>query len=76
MIRFTYVHKAFGPKQVLRGVSLDIPDGQTTVLLGFSGTGKSVSGRWGRTQGTVVVPGNRASEVLGSLADVQARSGR
>ena len=43
MIRFTDVHKAFGPKQVLRGVDLEIPDGQTTVLLGFSGTGKSVS---------------------------------
>jgi len=43
MIRFSDVHKSFGPKQVLRGVDLDIPDGQTTVLLGFSGTGKSVS---------------------------------
>ena len=43
MIKFTGVHKAFGPKQVLRGVDLEIPDGQTTVLLGFSGTGKSVS---------------------------------
>ncbi|MBW8772358.1 MAG: ATP-binding cassette domain-containing protein [Gemmatimonadetes bacterium] len=43
MITFRDVHKAFGPKQVLRGVTLDIPDGQTTVLLGFSGTGKSVS---------------------------------
>jgi len=43
MIRFTDVHKAFGPKQVLRGLDLEIPDGQTTVLLGFSGTGKSVS---------------------------------
>ena len=43
MITFRDVHKAFGPKQVLRGVDLEIPDGQTTVLLGFSGTGKSVS---------------------------------
>lgn len=43
MIKFTDVHKAFGPKQVLRGLDLEIPDGQTTVLLGFSGTGKSVS---------------------------------
>src|SRR6187399_1092765 len=43
VITFREVHKAFGPKQVLHGMSLDIPDGQTTVLLGFSGTGKSVS---------------------------------
>ena len=33
MITFRDVHKAFGPKEVLRGVTLDIPDGQTTVLV-------------------------------------------
>jgi phospholipid/cholesterol/gamma-HCH transport system ATP-binding protein len=43
MIRFTDVHKAFGTKPVLEGMTLDIPDGQTTVLIGFSGTGKSVA---------------------------------
>jgi len=42
MIRFTDVHKAFGPKVVLDGFTLDIPDGQTTVIIGFSGSGKSV----------------------------------
>lgn len=43
MIRFTDVHKAFGSKVVLDGMTLDIPDGQTTVIIGFSGTGKSVA---------------------------------
>lgn len=43
MIRFHEVRKAFGPKVVLDGVSLDIPDGQTTVIIGFSGSGKSVA---------------------------------
>lgn len=43
MIRLDDVCKAFGPKEVLRGVTLDIPDGQTTVLLGYSGGGKSVT---------------------------------
>lgn len=43
MIRFRNVSKAFGAKKVLDGFSLDIPDGQTTVLLGYSGTGKSVA---------------------------------
>jgi len=42
MIRFADVHKAFGPKVVLDGFTLDIPDGQTTVIIGFSGSGKSV----------------------------------
>ncbi|TFG51210.1 MAG: ABC transporter ATP-binding protein [Gemmatimonadales bacterium] len=43
MIRFTGLHKAFGPKVVLDGVTLDIPDGETTVIIGFSGSGKSVA---------------------------------
>jgi phospholipid/cholesterol/gamma-HCH transport system ATP-binding protein len=42
MIRFESVFKAFGPKGVLKGVDLVIPDRQTTVVLGYSGTGKSV----------------------------------
>lgn len=43
MIRFESVHKSFGPKQVLQGMDLVIPDQMTTVLLGYSGTGKSVA---------------------------------
>jgi phospholipid/cholesterol/gamma-HCH transport system ATP-binding protein len=34
--------KAFGPKQVLRGVDLDIAEGESLVVIGGSGTGKSV----------------------------------
>jgi phospholipid/cholesterol/gamma-HCH transport system ATP-binding protein len=41
-IRYAGLHKAFGDKQVLRGVDLDIPRGQTVVVLGGSGSGKSV----------------------------------
>lgn len=40
---FRDVHKAFGQKRVLEGFSLEIPDGQTTVVLGYSGSGKSVA---------------------------------
>ncbi len=43
MIRFTHVSKSFGPKRVLEDVTLEIPVGQTTALLGYSGTGKSVA---------------------------------
>lgn len=42
MIRFQELHKRFGDRLVLSGVTLDIPDGGTTVLLGRSGSGKSV----------------------------------
>jgi phospholipid/cholesterol/gamma-HCH transport system ATP-binding protein len=36
------VHKAFGPKQVLNGVNLSVPKGRSVVVIGGSGTGKSV----------------------------------
>ena len=36
------IHKAFGKLHVLRGLDLDLYRGQTTVVLGPSGTGKSV----------------------------------
>ncbi|MCO4746564.1 MAG: ABC transporter ATP-binding protein [Proteobacteria bacterium] len=42
MIRFVDVHKSFGSLSVLKGVSFDIPRGQTTAIIGPSGTGKSV----------------------------------
>ena len=43
MIRFESVSKAFEAKQVLSGLDLVIPDKLTTVILGYSGTGKSVA---------------------------------
>ena len=36
------VHKAFGPHKILNGLNLGIPEGMITVVLGPSGTGKSV----------------------------------
>ena len=41
-IRFVDIHKSFGDKPVLRGVNLDIGRGETVVVLGGSGSGKSV----------------------------------
>ncbi len=43
MIRLVSVHKAFGPKRVLNGFSLDVNEGETTVIIGYSGSGKSVA---------------------------------
>jgi phospholipid/cholesterol/gamma-HCH transport system ATP-binding protein len=43
MIRLTDVHKRFGAKEVLRGVTLDVPEGTNTVIIGASGSGKSVT---------------------------------
>src|ERR687891_2259453 len=43
MIRLVDVHKAFGPKRVLNGFTLDVNEGETTVIIGYSGSGKSVA---------------------------------
>jgi phospholipid/cholesterol/gamma-HCH transport system ATP-binding protein len=43
MIVFEDVHKFFGTHHVLKGLSLTVHDGMTTVILGYSGTGKSVA---------------------------------
>jgi len=43
VIEFQELHKAFGDKRVLQGMSLKVRDGETMVILGYSGTGKSVA---------------------------------
>ncbi len=42
MITLSGVQKAFGSNRVLRGVDLEIPKGTSMVIIGGSGTGKSV----------------------------------
>ncbi|HHL20160.1 MAG TPA: ATP-binding cassette domain-containing protein [Aliiroseovarius sp.] len=42
MIELIDVHKAFGPKQVLNGINLTIAKGESMVVIGGSGSGKSV----------------------------------
>ena len=43
MIRFDGLQKRFGAKAVLTGFTLDIRDGETMVVIGYSGSGKSVA---------------------------------
>jgi phospholipid/cholesterol/gamma-HCH transport system ATP-binding protein len=42
MIDLASVTKSFGPNAVLRGVNLTVPPGESMVIIGGSGTGKSV----------------------------------
>ena len=42
-ISLSHVAKAFGEKQVLKDVTLDIHEGESVVIIGGSGTGKSVT---------------------------------
>lgn len=43
MISLEGLTKSFGPKRVLDGVTLEVPDGRNTVIIGYSGSGKSVT---------------------------------
>ena len=43
MIVLDGLTKSFGDKRVLEGLSLEVPDGKNTVIIGYSGSGKSVT---------------------------------
>ncbi|MCW8333533.1 ATP-binding cassette domain-containing protein, partial [Vibrio paucivorans] len=41
MIKLDNIHKYFGETEVLKGIDLDIKQGEIVVIIGSSGTGKS-----------------------------------
>jgi phospholipid/cholesterol/gamma-HCH transport system ATP-binding protein len=41
-VEFVDTYKSFGPNKVLRGVNMGIPEGMVSMIIGPSGTGKSV----------------------------------
>ncbi|HYK83688.1 MAG TPA: ATP-binding cassette domain-containing protein [Gemmatimonadales bacterium] len=43
MIRFEDLYKGFDGRPVLAGFTLEVPDRETVVIIGYSGTGKSVA---------------------------------
>ena len=70
MIRISGLCKAFGDREVLRGVSLDVEEGTTFVVLGASGSGKTVLlkhviGLLKPDRGTVHVDGMEISALTG-----------
>ncbi|HET8713621.1 MAG TPA: ATP-binding cassette domain-containing protein [Gemmatimonadales bacterium] len=73
MIEFHDLHKGFAGKKVLQGMSLVVRDGETVVIIGYSGTGKSVAlkhivGLLHPDAGDVIVDGQAVSALdRGSL---------
>jgi len=41
-VEFVDIHKAFGRNKILRGLNMGLPEGKISMILGPSGTGKSV----------------------------------
>ena len=75
MIHIRDLHKSFGPLNVLNGVDLDVYQGENVVILGRSGTGKSVmikiiSGLLTPDSGLVQVLGEDVSTLTSKEWDV------
>jgi phospholipid/cholesterol/gamma-HCH transport system ATP-binding protein len=81
MITLDSLTKSFGPKRVLDGVTLEAPDGENTVVIGYSGSGKSVTlkcivGLIEPDGGQVVVDGVVVQEMSREeLAELRGRIG-
>lgn len=68
MIAFQDLRKSFGNREVLKGISFEVPPGQILFILGTSGTGKSVLlktlvGLLKPTSGQVFVDGQEISKL-------------
>ncbi|MFY0256311.1 ABC transporter ATP-binding protein [Chitinophaga sp. 30R24] len=68
VIRIRDLYKSFGDKQVLEGIDLDVHKGENVVVLGRSGTGKSVLiriiiGLLTQDTGTVTVLGEEVNQL-------------
>jgi phospholipid/cholesterol/gamma-HCH transport system ATP-binding protein len=76
-IQLNDVHRAFGQNHVLRGLDLEVLDGETLCILGFSGAGKSVIlkhmvGLIRPDSGDVIVDGRNVSELdVGDLNELR-----
>lgn len=74
-LRLRNVTKKFGVSQIIKGVDLDIEDGEFTVFVGPSGCGKStllrmISGLEDITSGTLEIGGNVMNDIAPSQRGV------
>ncbi|MFB2552711.1 ABC transporter ATP-binding protein [Ensifer soli] len=67
-LNLTAIRKAFGPHQVLKGIDLDVKDGEFVIFVGPSGCGKStllrvIAGLEDATSGSVSIDGQEVAHV-------------
>ena len=67
-ISLSHIHKSFGPRTILDDLSLEVPDGETVAVIGYSGVGKSVLLKTivrllEPDSGSVIVDGSDVSEL-------------
>ena len=80
-IRLTDVQKSFGKQHVLRGVNLDVQAKESVVIIGGSGTGKSVTikcimGLLSTDKGSILVDGQEMVGLRGNkLQKMQSKFG-
>jgi phospholipid/cholesterol/gamma-HCH transport system ATP-binding protein len=72
------VRKSFGPKHVLNGINISVPKGQSLVVIGGSGTGKSVMlkcilGILRADAGSITVGGEEVVGLRGTTRDEYLR---
>jgi phospholipid/cholesterol/gamma-HCH transport system ATP-binding protein len=81
MIKIRGLSKSFGRKQVLTGVNLDVYDGETLVIIGPSGTGKSILlknivGLIKPTSGSIIIDDTEITSASNSeIHEVQKKMG-
>ncbi len=79
LIRFSHVEKAFGPKVIYTDLNLELKRGETTTIMGASGSGKSVClkmliGLLRPDAGSIVFDGSDIAKMEeGELHDVRRR---
>ena len=77
-VRLTQAAKAFGPVEVLKGIDLDIADGEFVVFVGPSGCGKStllrsIAGLESLSSGTVEIDDRAVNDVAPSERGIAMR---
>jgi multiple sugar transport system ATP-binding protein len=74
-LEIRHVHKTFGPTEIIKDVSLSVPDGAFVVLVGPSGCGKStllrmIAGLEDISSGTISIGGKVINEVEPKHRDI------